>query len=88
MRTPSPVNIGAYPPPPNRGLRKADHEIMAAMNRNFIGVEPDSDVFNAIRMMNENNIGNVPVTDEGEMTGLISRRDIVDALSWEDSDED
>lgn len=62
-------------------LRKADFEVTAAMNRNFISVEPDDDVYAAVKLMNEKGIGNLPVTDEGEMMGLITRRDIVDMLS-------
>lgn len=62
-------------------LRKAEFEITAAMNRDFVSVEPDSDLSAAVKLMNDNNIGNIPVTDEGEMLGLVTRRDVVDILS-------
>jgi CBS domain-containing protein len=70
----------------NRGpglnnLRKVDFGVKAAMNRDFASVEPESDLQEAVKLMNEKNVGSIPVTDEGELAGLVTRRDIIDMLS-------
>ncbi len=70
----------------NRGpglnnLRKANFESTAVMNRDLLTVSPKDDLHEAVRLMNSKRINSVPVTDEGEMLGLITRRDVIDILS-------
>lgn len=62
-------------------LRKADFEATAAMNRNLLTVEPGEDAQKAVIIMNSKNVNSVPVTDERELVGMISRRDVLDILS-------
>ncbi len=62
-------------------LKKADFGIKAAMNRDIHSVSPSDDLYEAIRIMNRDSLSTVPVTDDAEMLGLITRRDVVDILS-------
>lgn len=70
----------------NRGpglnnLRKTGFESTAAMNRDILTVGPKDDLYEAVKLMNSKRINSVPVTDEEEMLGLITRRDVIDILS-------
>ncbi len=62
-------------------LRKADLGIKAAMNRDIHSIGPRDDIYEAIRIMNKDNLSVVPVTEETEMLGLITRRDVIGILS-------
>jgi predicted transcriptional regulator len=45
-------------------------------------IGPDADAMDAITVMQERNVGRLPVVDEsGELVGLISRSDLVTALN-------
>lgn len=70
----------------NRGpglnnLRKTDADSAVAMKRDFLSVEPETDLHEVVRLMNRNSLSGMPVSDEGEMLGLVTRRDVVDLLS-------
>jgi CBS domain-containing protein len=69
----------------NRGpglnnLRKADFPVTAAMNRDVRTVDPGADLYEAAGIMGKGRASCVPVTDEGYMVGLLSRRDILDLV--------
>lgn len=81
MITPRDVIAYLNKGPGLNNLRKADFEAAAAMNRNISTVEPGFDVQRAVEVMNKKNVNSVPVADEGELLGLISRRDVLDILS-------
>jgi predicted transcriptional regulator len=81
MITPRDVITYLNSGPGLNNLRKAGFEATAAMNRNFLSVEPESDLCEAVNIMNSKNINSVPVTDESEMLGLITRRDVIEALN-------
>lgn len=50
------------------------------MSKNLILARPDEPVFNAFEKISRNNIGRLPVTENGKLTGIISKTDIVKSL--------
>lgn len=54
--------------------------IESVMNKNLITVEGDEDLFYAVKLMRNQSVGGLPVTDDDELIGVVTERDIVDAL--------
>lgn len=50
------------------------------MNKELITIHPDSDIFSAVNLMKSMRVGGLPVVDDEEVIGIITERDIVDAL--------
>ncbi|MEX0762253.1 MAG: CBS domain-containing protein [Dehalococcoidia bacterium] len=50
------------------------------MTRRVVSTEPDSDVFEAVRLMRRNRIRRMPVIEAGELVGMASITDIRSAL--------
>lgn len=50
------------------------------MKRDVVTIEPDVDVFEAVKLMKEKRVGGLPVAEERELIGIITERDIVDSL--------
>ena len=56
--------------------------ISQLLNRDVISIHPNRTVFNAIKLLTENNIGALPViNDNTELCGIISERDIIRSMS-------
>ena len=56
--------------------------ISQLLKRDVISIHPNKTVFNAIKLLTENNIGALPViNDNKELCGIISERDIIRAMS-------
>mgnify|MGYP001205511237 FL=1 len=56
--------------------------ISQLLKRDVISINPNKTVFNAIKLLTENNIGALPViNDNKELCGIISERDIIRAMS-------
>jgi len=51
------------------------------MTKNLITINKDESIFEASKIMHENKIKRLPVTDGDEVVGIITSTDIVDALS-------
>ncbi len=52
------------------------------MQRSVVTINQNHDIYKAARIMNAENINRIPVVDSmGRLTGIISRQDIIDALS-------
>lgn len=49
--------------------------ILARKGDNVISVAPDSTVYEALKVMNERNIGSVAVLEKGKYVGLLTERD-------------
>ncbi len=65
----------------------ASASIEKLMSRNVISVQENTSIKKVVESMHEHNINRVPVvSNDGEITGLISREDIIRALSdnWHD----
>ena len=56
--------------------------ISQLLKRDVISIHPNKTVFNAIKLLTENNIGALPViNDNTELCGIISERDIIRSMS-------
>jgi CBS domain-containing protein len=54
--------------------------VESIMSKDMITIKPDSDLFLAANLMKNMRVGGLPVVDEEEVIGIITERDIVDAL--------
>jgi CBS domain-containing protein len=50
------------------------------MNRDVATIRPDADVADAVALMRRKNISGLPVTEEQTLVGIITERDIIDAM--------
>ena len=50
------------------------------MSREVVTVNPETDAFEALRIMSERGIGRLPVVEDGRLVGIVSRSDIVRVL--------
>ena len=55
-------------------MRKVS-DILARKGFNVISIDADTSVLDALRLMEEKNIGSVIVTEDGEYSGLLTERD-------------
>jgi CBS domain-containing protein len=63
------------------GDRKpGDSQAKDIMNKFVTTVEPEEDLYEAVRLMRDKKIGGLPVTEDEEIVGIITERDLVDAL--------
>lgn len=52
-------------------------KVKDVMTRNVAFVKPDASVFDAASIMQQNNIGSIPVYDQSGVVGMVTDRDIV-----------
>ena len=65
-----------------REVERDAYRVEDVMTGEVTGISPDSDAMEAIQLMQEQNVGRLPVLDEtGELVGLISRSDLVTAFN-------
>ena len=63
-------------------LKNENGLISQLLKRDVISINENKTVFNAIKLLNEKNIGALPVLNENaELCGIISERDIIRAMS-------
>ncbi len=62
------------------GLRMDRTRVTGAMSREVMTLEPGLDICEAARIMREKGIGGLPVVEDSELLGILTERDIVDAL--------
>lgn len=55
--------------------------VQAHMTREVISVEPTADLFRILSIFEDNAVRRVPVVEDGRVVGLITRRDLLRALS-------
>lgn len=63
-----------------RGLRRDRSELEKAMNRTVTTVGPHADIFEAVRSMRDKGVSMLPVVDEYQILGVLTRRDILEAM--------
>ena len=63
-----------------RELRKT--EVGNIMSAPLITAQPQTDIRDAVRLMNERRIKKLPVMDEGQLVGLVSLTDIMRSLAY------
>jgi CBS domain-containing protein len=56
---------------------KVRMKVSEVMNRNIITMRPDGTVYEAAKLMKENNIGSVVIMEEGELRGIVTERDLI-----------
>jgi CBS domain-containing protein len=61
-------------------VRTNSTRISEVMNRNVTTIGPDADVAEAVALMRRKNISGLPVTEEDNLVGIITERDIIDAM--------
>lgn len=59
-------------------------EVAEIMTREPLSVTSDARVADALELMHDNDIRHVPVIDDGELSGMLSDRDLRDFLRAED----
>ncbi|MEM0017447.1 MAG: CBS domain-containing protein [Candidatus Korarchaeum sp.] len=52
-------------------------KVSEIMNRNIITMKPEGTVYEAAKLMKENNIGSIVVMDGGELKGIVTERDLI-----------
>lgn len=55
----------------------ATRKIESIMVTELLTVEPDEDIFEAIRMMRDENIRHLPVLNKGRFVGLVTMKDVL-----------
>ncbi len=63
-----------------------DASVAEYMTRNVISVTPDTDLAEIAELLMRSGIRRVPVVDNGDVVGLISRHDLMCAISKEKKD--
>jgi CBS domain-containing protein len=58
-------------------------EILADKGTNVLKVDVDASVFEAVKLMVEANVGSLLVTQEGEITGIVTERDYLRRVTLE-----
>ncbi len=59
-------------------MNAREGELVAnVMSRNVVTVKPDTEVFEALRLMMEKRIGRLPVVEDERLVGIVSRSDII-----------
>lgn len=53
------------------------------MSKNPVSVQPDTPISDALKIMQDEEIGALPVTENGNIAGIITRKDLVDIFSKE-----
>ena len=78
----TPFDILAYLHRTNKlgELKNAENPVWYVMNKNPITIGPEEDVYDAISIMREYNLGGLPVTRFEDLVGIITERDILDVL--------
>lgn len=67
----------------NQKLSKISEDrtiVRHAMNAMVASVRPDADVADAVAIMRRKNVSGLPVTDEDTLVGIITERDIIEAM--------
>ena len=62
-----------------KGIMNADENDVVAnvMSREVVVVTPNTEVFEALKLMTEKRIGRIPVVEDGKLVGIVSKSDIV-----------
>jgi CBS domain-containing protein len=61
-------------------LRKVNRKVTRAMDRNAPTIKPGADIYEALLLMKHNKTTAIPVVEDHDLMGIITARDIVDAL--------
>jgi CBS domain-containing protein len=59
------------------GIDRDALQVRDIMTREVITLTPDHDLYDAFRILASNTIGRIPVVENGEVTGIVTRTDIL-----------
>lgn len=59
---------------------RGGEKVADVMSREIVSISPDDDAYKAFRLMNQHNIGRIPVVKEGQLVGIVSRTDLIRVL--------
>ncbi|AGK61813.1 Zn-dependent protease [Archaeoglobus sulfaticallidus PM70-1] len=57
-----------------------DDEVEKLMSRDVLMISPSANAIEALQLMNERNIGRLPVVENGKLVGIVSRTDLIRTL--------
>ncbi len=63
-------------------------EILEEKGEDVLEIDADSSVLEAVRQMVENNVGSLLVTEDGEVTGIVTERDYLRRVTLEGRTEE
>ena len=63
-----------------QGLRSQDTPVRTVMSTPVLTISPDATVQQGLSMMNEKTVRHLPVTDDSGIIGVVSMRDLVQAV--------
>jgi CBS domain-containing protein len=55
-------------------------QVKDIMSRNVIALPPDAPVMDALRIMSTRDIGRVPILDNSQLVGIVTRNDIMKVM--------
>ncbi len=61
-------------------VRNSKTRISDVMNRDVATIGPGADIADAVALMRRKNVSGLPVTEEDNLVGIITERDIIDAM--------
>lgn len=62
------------------GLKKSGKAVKDVMTMDVAAVEPDMDAYEAVKLIKRMEVGGLPVTEDHELLGIITERDIVNLM--------
>jgi len=65
-------------PAPKRSATRIED----VMTRELIAIRPDTDAYDALKLMSMRNVGRLLVMDDGQMRGIVSRTDLMRAIQF------
>ena len=57
-----------------------DARVKDVMSKDVVTVSPETNAFDALKIMSERGIGRIPVVEDGRLVGIVSRSDVVRVL--------
>lgn len=60
-----------------RDMNTKEVPVKNLMTKNLITIEPEADIYDAIKKMGEHGIKQLPVTDEGKLMGILTWKDVL-----------
>jgi Zn-dependent protease/predicted transcriptional regulator len=61
---------------------RATTRVGDVMTRELIAIRPDTDAYDALKLMSLRNVGRLLVMDDGQMRGIVSRTDLMRAIQF------
>ena len=63
------------------GKNIEEDTVDSIMSKQLITIDPDTELTDIVSIMTRNNISHLPVVEDGRLVGIISDRDLVEALN-------